>query len=209
MKKGEFNVAYLLLFLIIVFVIAIFITTKGNFNYSDKESSKLIITGELPPLAEIEKKEKECSALPDQEIKDDCFWELAELVDEKQGEINSAKVCEMILDDEKHDDCIDDMAFELVSTCEMLRTKDTNPEKWYNDCIDFVADDVQTCRLIKNDKALTNECIDFVAETPEDCLEIQDDDKLVSTCIEFIAENKEDCDKIPLDNIKTRCIAAF
>jgi len=204
MKRGNFNAGYLFLFLLIVFVLALFITNKGGLDYS-KENEGSIITGEIPPFEGIEEREEECALMSGEE-KDNCWTELANEVNNIEGEEKSAaEICLKISDDEKHDECIYNIAYEFASTCELIRTKDENPSEWYNDCIDFIAEDIETCKLIKNDEVLTNDCIYFVSEEVSDCLQINNDETLTDICIADVAKTEAECERIKSERIREEC----
>ena len=144
------------------------------------------VGGEVAEL-NLETGKSECEIISDEKSRDECWVKLANNFYNAKSfdELEAIKLCENVVDVQEHDSCLDDISDSLVETCEAMRTKDTDPSDWYNDCIDFVA------------------------SLPTDCARIKNDDKLESECIEFVAETPEDCDLIPLENIKERCKRSF
>ncbi len=187
--------------LLIATVIIMAISVPNQIQQADSENEKLLpfipsSSGDLnednqedlpaPPKPEEEEKIilniEYCEPLTNQTEKDNCWTDLANQIWTKEkDEAKAAEICKKIIDVQSHDSCLDDVSYDLLETCEAMKTKDSDPKDWYNDCIDFVAYYV------------------------EDCLRIKKDDKLMSECIEFAAETSEDCDLIPLENIKERC----
>ena len=193
---------YLIILAVVLLVVVIFLIAKANYDggsSSDDSSPENQSNNEII-------NEQFCMSMADASKKDDCWADLAEQSSYlEEDEQKAAQICARISDEEKHESCLDNVAYEFVSTCELMRTKDENPSEWYNECIYFVAEDIATCKLIKNDLALTNDCIYFVSETVDSCMQIENDETLTDTCISDVAKTEADCEKIKSERIREEC----